>query len=206
MMSALKQHWPEYLIEGAGLGIFMVSACWFGALLEHPGSPARQGIPDPILRRALMGLAMGLTAIAIIYSPWGKQSGAHINPAVTLTFWRLGKVAGADAFFYIVAQFAGAVIGVSVSALIWRNALMHPSVNYVVTLPTNRRDFHQRRSAVFRDEHEPGAFLWIGGGGSNLEDSLGLFHRATAGNDAGGGSLPAAARQSRRIVRQISSP
>jgi len=46
-----------------------------------------------------------LTAIAIIYSPWGKQSGAHINPVVTFTFWRLGKVKSWDAFFYIMAQF-----------------------------------------------------------------------------------------------------
>jgi aquaporin Z len=28
--------------------------------------------------------------MAIIYSPWGKQSGAHINPVVTFTFFRLG--------------------------------------------------------------------------------------------------------------------
>lgn len=38
-----------------------------------------------------MGIAMGLTAIAIIYSPWGKQSGAHINPVVTLTFYPLAS-------------------------------------------------------------------------------------------------------------------
>ena len=31
-----------------------------------------------------MGLAMGLTAVGIIYSPWGKQSGAHINPSITM--------------------------------------------------------------------------------------------------------------------------
>ena len=40
---------------------------------------------------------MGATAIALIYSPWGKQSGAHMNPAMTLTFTRLGKVAPGDA-------------------------------------------------------------------------------------------------------------
>jgi aquaporin Z len=93
MRAALTHHWPEYLMEAAGLGIFMLAACTFATLLEHPASSVRQAISDPILRRLLMGLAMGLTAISLIYSPWVKQSGAHLNPSVTLTFWRLGKVA-----------------------------------------------------------------------------------------------------------------
>jgi aquaporin Z len=80
---------------------------------------------------------MGLTAISMIYSPWGKRSGAHFNPSVTLTFWRLGKVHGADAFFYAIFQFIGAVIGVMLSAVILQRTLMHPSVNYVATLPGN---------------------------------------------------------------------
>ncbi len=138
MLNALKQHWPEYLMEAAELGIFMVSACAFGALLEYPGSPVHQALPDPSLRRVLMGAAMGLTAVSIIYSPFGKRSGAHFNPSVTLTFWRLGKVAGADAFFYAIAQFIGAVIGVALPAVILRSALTHPSVNYVATLPGTR--------------------------------------------------------------------
>ena len=137
MIDALKLHWPEYLMEAAELGIFMVSACTFGVLLEHPGSPLHQALPEPLLRRALGGIAMGLTAISIIYSPWGKRSGAHFNPAVTLTFWRMGKVNSADAFFYVISQFLGAVIGVLLSAVILRNTLMHPSVNYVTTLPGN---------------------------------------------------------------------
>src|SRR4051794_25832282 len=29
----LRRHWPEYLMEGGELGIFMISACIFGALL-----------------------------------------------------------------------------------------------------------------------------------------------------------------------------
>src|SRR5713226_9052868 len=102
MQAALLDHWPEYLMEAAGLGLFMVSACVFATLLESPGSPARRAIPSDFLRRALMGLAMGLTAVGIIYSPWGQRSGAHINPAVTFTFLRLRKIEPWEAFFYIL--------------------------------------------------------------------------------------------------------
>jgi aquaporin Z len=76
-----------------------------------------------------------LTAIALIYSPWGKQSGAHLNPVVTFTFFRLGKVKPADAFFYIMAQFAGGLLGVLVAARVLGAAIAHPSVSYVVTQP-----------------------------------------------------------------------
>ena len=91
-MNALRRHYPEYLMEAAGLGLFMISATMFTTLLEHPESPIYRSIADPLLRRSIIGIAMGLTAISIIYSPWGKQSGAHLNPAVTLTFFRLGKI------------------------------------------------------------------------------------------------------------------
>lgn len=135
MIDALTRHWPEYLMEAAGLGIFMISACVFVVILEHPASPVRQSISDPLLRRMLIGLAMGLTAIGIIYSPWGKQSGAHINPSVTLTFLRLGKVKLWDALFYIMAQFAGAIAGVLVAAAALGASIAHPSVDYATTVP-----------------------------------------------------------------------
>jgi aquaporin Z len=83
--------------------------------------------------RALMGLAMGLTALGLVLSPWGKRSGAHFNPAVTLTFYRLGKIAPFDAAFYVLAQFAGAAAGVLIAAALLRSALAHPAVHYVVT-------------------------------------------------------------------------
>ena len=63
-----------------------------------------------------MGLAMGATAIALVYSPWGQRSGAHFNPAVTLSFFRLGKVAPVDALFYAALQIAGAVAGTALGA------------------------------------------------------------------------------------------
>jgi aquaporin Z len=135
MIKMLSQHWPEYLMEAAGLSLFMISACWFATLLEHPHSSIRQSLENPLLRRSLMGLAMGLTAVAIIYSPWGKRSGAHINPAITLSFWHLGKIEHWDAFFYVVAQFLGATAGVAVSAIALGRMLADPAVNYVVTMP-----------------------------------------------------------------------
>jgi aquaporin Z len=85
-----------------------------------------------------MGLAMGATAVGIIYSPWGRRSGAHINPAVTLTFLRLGKVEPVDALFYTVAHFGGAVAGVVISASLLGSAVADPAVNYVVTVPGPR--------------------------------------------------------------------
>jgi len=134
-LNALREHWPEYLMEAAGLGLFMISAGVFGTLLEYPHSPVHQALGDPLMRRLLMGLAMGLTAVAIIYSPWGQQSGAHLNPAVTLTFMRLGKIAPVDAVFYIIFQFIGGLIGVLLIHGILGDAFAKPPVSYVATLP-----------------------------------------------------------------------
>ena len=78
---------------------------------------------------------MGLTAASIIYSPWGRQSGAHFNPSVTLTFLRLGKITPRDALFYVMAQFAGAAAGVALVGGLLRPIVSDPAVNFVATVP-----------------------------------------------------------------------
>ncbi len=135
MLDALRFHWPEYLIEGALLGAFMVAACVGVFLIEHPASPAARRVRPPLARRALMGVLMGITAVALIYSPWGARSGAHMNPGTTLSFLVLGKVAPWDAAFYIAAQFAGGLAGVLISGLVLRSGIRHASVNHAVTVP-----------------------------------------------------------------------
>lgn len=134
-LMALRSHWPEYLMEAALLGAFMVSACVFAVLLEHPSSALQRSIDNAVVRRSLMGVAMGCTLAAIVYSPWGKRSGAHLNPAVTLTFLMLGKVKIWDAVFYTAAQFLGGVGGVLVADFAIGPPLRHAAVNYVVTVP-----------------------------------------------------------------------
>lgn len=133
--SGWLRHWQEYAIEAALLGAFMVSACLFSVVLFYPGWPAARVLPDPLARRMLMGLAMGSTAVALNYSAWGKQSGAHYNPAVTLTFTRLGKVAPVDAAGYVMSQFVGAVLGVMVASLLVRMMLADSQVHFAVTRP-----------------------------------------------------------------------
>ena len=135
MTEAIREHWPEYLMEAAELGLFMISACAFTVLLFHPSSPVASIVPNGIVRRMLMGTAMGSTAIALIFSPLGKRSGAHFNPAVTLTYFRLGKVKGWDTAFYIVAQFVGGIAGVSIAMFLLGRAVASPSVNYAATVP-----------------------------------------------------------------------
>src|SRR5438552_870981 len=133
MLNAIKDHWLEYLIEAWCLGTFMASACVFGVALFYPASPVA-GLSFAV-RNVVMGILMGSTAVAIICSPWGKRSGAHFNPAVTLTFFRLGKIACMDAAFYILSHFAGGVLGVFVSWLILGSLLADSMVNFVATVP-----------------------------------------------------------------------
>ena len=135
MFHTLRQHYPEYLMEAAGLGIFMVMAAACTMLVEHPASPLHASMTDPALRRSLIGVAMGLTAVGLIYSRWGQRSGAHLNPAVTLSFFRLGKIAAPDAAAYVVAQFLGGAAGILAVGLVAGTLLADPSVNYVATRP-----------------------------------------------------------------------
>jgi glycerol uptake facilitator-like aquaporin len=144
--------WPEYLMEAAGLAQFMISAGLFGTLLEYPQSPVHRAIADLFFRRSLMGVAMGLTAVAVVYSPWGKQSGAHINPAATLTFWRLGKVAGWDEVFYAAAQFVGGVAGVLLASAVvgnrWNALWVYFSASLLGMLASAESYLWLRRSAA----------------------------------------------------------
>ena len=132
---ALRRHWQLYIFEGLELAAFMLSACIFTVLLFDPSLPAVQLIPSPAVRRLLMGIAMGLTAVLIIHSPPGKRSGAHFNPAITISYFRLGKIRGWDAIFYVVFQFCGGIFGVGVSAMILGSRIAVPAVNYAITVP-----------------------------------------------------------------------
>lgn len=134
-MDYLKNNWNVYLMEGIGLGLFMVSASFFATLLEFPGSIVHQLLTNEFLRLCLMGIAMGITIVLLIRSPMGKLSGAHMNPALTLTFFLLGKMKGIDMVFYVIFQFIGGLAGVILMGFVLGSSFESPPVNYVATTP-----------------------------------------------------------------------
>lgn len=135
MRQTFAKNWPHYLAEAAGLGFFMVCASLFTTLLQYPGSPLGGALKEPLSRLMVLGVLMGGVIAAVVYSPWGKKSGAHINPAVTLAFWRLGKITASDAIFYTLFQFLGSLVAVQIMGLILGAAFRHPAINHVVTIP-----------------------------------------------------------------------
>jgi len=104
--ASLRRHWPEYAVEGGFLALFVLAAGFVAAWVQAAGGA------DLPLRRVLAGLMLGLLLMAMIYSPWGRRSGSHMNPAITLAYLRLGKVGRWDGVFYILAQVAGALAAV----------------------------------------------------------------------------------------------
>ncbi len=133
-------NWRNYLIEAWALGMFMFSAVFFAGLLELPGTPFHRLLPDPFVRRWLMGCAMGLTAVGLIYSGWGRRSGAHMNPAVTLAFLYLKKLDRRDAVFYVLAQVLGSAAAMLFAASLFHAWTASPEVNFVQTLPGKAGD------------------------------------------------------------------
>lgn len=132
---ALSLHWPDFLIEAFALGMFMISASVVTTLLEYPEGLLNHLIANAAVRLSMIGLSMGGTAVALIYSPWGRRSGAHMNPAVTLAFLSLRRIAPVNAMFYIAAQFAGGYAGVLLSRVLLGAPFTAPPVRYIVTVP-----------------------------------------------------------------------
>ncbi|GAC1435661.1 MAG: aquaporin [Terriglobales bacterium] len=156
-----ESNWSLYVFEGLELAIFMLSACASTVFLFDPAYPALHLLPSAVLRRALMGVAMGATAVLIIHSPMGKRSGAHFNPAITLTYLRLGKIAAWDASFYVLFQFIGGVFGVAVAAIFFGSSLAKPTVDYAVTVPGRYGTGAAFFAEIFMAALLMGVVLWM---------------------------------------------
>jgi aquaporin Z len=121
-------------MEGAGLMAFMLGAGILTTLFLYPGSAVHQAVPSNILRHAGIGACMGIVTFGIV-SAIGMKSGAHINPAVTWSFYRQGKISGWDAVFYTIFQLIGAIIAPLLLLTAIGEPFTHEKVNFATTQP-----------------------------------------------------------------------
>ena len=94
-------------------------------------------------------------------------------------------------------------------AHVYSACCLQPAVRCTVHRPVCRlvgSHVHYCGSTNFRDEYKPGTFLWIGTAPAALERALALFHRPSARNASGCGSLHTGDGNPSRLLCQAASP
>ena len=129
-------HIKEYLSEGVETAALLFCVVGAVAVMFGASSPVSHAIPSTLARLFITGLILGAASWLIALSPPGKLSGAHINPAVSLGFWALGKMTLRDTLGYCVAQMVGAPLGVALGAVAFgplarqvKNATLAPGLH-----------------------------------------------------------------------------
>jgi len=134
-------HWRIWGAEAAGTSLLVLGALSAVAFVLGENSPVAQIVSSTSVRLLLAGLLVGATVALIAVSPLGRLSGSHLNPAVTLALGVLGRVGARDVCGYLLAQFAGALLGALAFHLLWGGIALsvgggvtHPSVARPVAL------------------------------------------------------------------------
>ena len=127
-----RVRWRLFFAELIGTGLLVLGGLSVVILMFGNGSPLVNWIPNERLRTIVTALLFGTIGSAIALSRIGKESGAHINPAVTLGFWMMRKLDMRAATSYIVAQLLGASLG-ALPLLAWGS--MGQSVAFGATIP-----------------------------------------------------------------------
>jgi len=112
-------HWAEWACEFVGTALLLLGGL-SAICLDFAGrGPVTSLVPDHSARLLITGLLFAGTGSLVAVSPLGRRSGAHLNPSVTVAFWRQGHVHRSDLAGYIVAQVAGAFAGTALVRWWW---------------------------------------------------------------------------------------
>jgi aquaporin Z len=122
----------RFLCELIGTAVLLLAGLSLVIVMFGTGSPIEPLLPSVPLRQVITGFLFGSVGGSIALSRVGKESGAHINPAVTLAFWLMGKIESRVALGYMAAQLAGAVLG-CIPLLAWGE--MGRSIAFGATVP-----------------------------------------------------------------------
>ena len=127
-----RVRWRLFFSELIGTALLVLGGLSVVILMFGDGSPMARLVPNELVRMTLSALLFGTIGSAIAVSWIGKESGAHINPAVTMAFWLMRKLDLRAASGYIVAQLLGACAG-ALPLLAWGS--MGRSIAFGATIP-----------------------------------------------------------------------
>jgi len=128
----MKAPWAQFLSELIGTALLVAVGLSVVIVDFGAQSPVAAWLPTAGARRLVTGFLFGATGGLIALSPVGQVSGAHVNPAVTVAFWLMGKMRGWVALGYVGAQLVGALLG-ALPLLAWGE--MGASVEFGASLP-----------------------------------------------------------------------
>lgn len=96
-------NWTKYIAEA--VGTFMLVLIGAGSVVFH----------EEVFAIGDFGIALAFGGIVfLMILAFGKLSGAHINPAVSFSFWAAGKLARKDLIGFVFFQVAGAIMAAAV--------------------------------------------------------------------------------------------
>ncbi|ULQ54118.1 MIP/aquaporin family protein [Flavihumibacter fluvii] len=131
-MKQEKFPWRLFWAEFLGVALLLLIGLSLVIFMFGVGSPMETLIPSVTVRRVITGFLFGGTGSLISLTRLGRESGAHINPAVTMVFWLFRKVNARTVRIYITAQMMGAVVG-CLPLLLWGQ--LGRSISFGVTTP-----------------------------------------------------------------------
>ncbi|WP_051370481.1 aquaporin [Streptomyces sp. 142MFCol3.1] len=143
-----RHDWPAWLSEFASTAILLLVMVTLFRHLFGAGGLLGHALPSQESRLVADAVVSGITVGLLIVSPFGRRSGGHMNPAVSLAFWLMGALPGRDAAAYAAAQLAGSLTGVAVGRLVWGEQTAHRAVGYAVVRASDRIPW----TAVFASE------------------------------------------------------
>jgi aquaporin Z len=129
-----RVRWRLFISELVGTALLVLGGLSVVIFMFGQGSPMARLVPNELVRTVVTAFLFGTIGSAIAVSRIGKESGAHINPAVTMGFWMMRKLDLRAATGYIAAQLLGAWLG-AMPLLAWGS--MGRSVLFGATIPGN---------------------------------------------------------------------
>jgi len=122
----------ELVLTAVMLFIVVTATRWLMGTVDPSAGGWWNTVPARLL--ALAPIA-GYTITAIMLSPWGRRTGGHVNPAITLAMWRYGRTPGRAVVPYVTAQLIGSVAGTAAGRIVWGPVVAGSAVDYAAVRP-----------------------------------------------------------------------